>query len=80
MVSEPSTFSKEITLSLDGEGVISIADGVSVKADALYVGDGRMQPGRYTYATAPEPVKSHLDPLAGGAIVVKRGGSAFIIR
>jgi hypothetical protein len=80
VVSEPSTFSKEITLSLDGEGVISIADGVSVKADALYVGDGRMQPGRYTYATAPEPVKSHLDPLAGGAIVVKRGGSAFIIR
>ena len=80
IVSQPDTFRKDIELSLDDEGVISIADDVSVKVDALYVGGNRMQPGRYTYANAPEPIKSHLDPLAGGAIVVKRGGSAFIIR
>ncbi len=80
IVSQPATFQKEIELSLDDEGIISIADDVSVKVEALYVGGNRMQPGRYTYANAPEPIKSHLDPLTGGAIVVKRGGSAFIIR
>jgi len=80
VVTEPSTFSKYIELALDGEGTISIADGVSVKVEALYVGGSMLPAGRYTYATAPEQVKAHLDPLTTGAILVKKAGTTVIIR
>ena len=60
--------------------MISIADGVTVKAEALFVGGTRMPAGRYVYDTAPEPIKTHLDPLTTGAILVKRLGTSFVIR
>ena len=73
------TFPKTAALSLAGEGVISIPDGDELRFGSLTVDGATFSCGRYTYETAPEPLKAHLAETTG-SIVVCRTGTLFMIQ
>lgn len=78
-VTQPDTFGRGIALALNDDGVISVAEGATVRAAKLTVDGVEIGPGRYTYATAPDALKVHLDPDAAGAVSVK-GGFVLMVR
>jgi len=74
-----ATFPKTTALSLSGEGVLSIPDGDNLRFGSLTVDGVAFSCGRYTYATAPEPLKAHLAETTG-SIVIGRTGTLFLIQ
>lgn len=78
-VSQTDTFGRDVSLELNDDGVISVAEGATVRAAKLTVDGVEIGPGRYTYATAPDALKAHLDPDAAGAVSVK-GGFVLLVR
>lgn len=70
---------KFAAMALDGDGVVSIPDGAHCRVRSLKVGDTEIEPGSYTYANAPDALKSHLAETSG-RLDVCGGGIVLIVR
>ena len=74
-----ATFPKTTALSLSDDGVLSIPDGDELRFGSLTVDGAAFSCGRYTYETAPEPLKKHLAETTG-SIVIGRIGTLFLVQ
>ena len=74
-----ATFPKTTALSLSGDGVLSIPDGDELRFGSLTVDGAAFSCGRYTYETAPEPLKAHLAETTG-SIMIGRTGTVFLLQ
>ena len=68
----------ESVLRLSGDGIISIADGMSQRFSAVFVDGMQIDPGVYSYATAPEGLKAHMAETTGRIRIP--GGMFLIVR
>ena len=72
-------FGPETVVSLSGDGVVSIPNGTEVRVANIFVEGAVVPPGRYSYASAPEPLKSHLAETTG-EIVAGKPGMVILLR
>ena len=68
----------ESVLRLSGDGIISVADGMSQRFSAVFVDGVQIGPGVYSYATAPEGLKAHMAETTGRIRIP--GGMILIVR
>ena len=68
----------ESVLRLSGDGIISVADGMSQRFSTVFVDGVQIGPGVYSYATAPEGLKAHMAETTGRIRIP--GGMIFIVR
>ena len=68
----------ESVLRLSGDGIISVADGMSQRFSAVFVDGVQIGPGVYSYATAPEGLKAHMAETTGRIRIP--GGMFLIVR
>ena len=69
-------FGKEATLSFADNGVLDIADGISVRVKHLFVGGVKMPRGVYGYSrVSDENVRKHFAPNSTGVVSVRGEGS-----
>ena len=71
--------SRDCQLTVTEDGVLSIPAGVTLSVKSATFDGVELDGGSYSYATAPETLRKHFDPQAGGVLSV-RGGMVLILR
>ena len=72
-INQSQTFGKQAVIRLSDDGKLVIPDGMRQKVAACYVGETKIADGIYTYATAPDALKAHLEDTTGTLVVGKMG-------
>jgi len=70
--------SPETVVFLSDDGVVSVPNGTEIKVANIFVDGVALPPGRYSYASAPEPLKSHLADTTGEIVAGKPGLVIFL--
>ena len=71
-------FSPETVVFLSEDGVVSVPNGTEIRVANVFVDGVALPPGRYSYASAPEPLKSHLADTTGEIVAGKPGLVIFL--
>ena len=71
-------FGQETAVFLSGNGVVSIPNGTVIKVADVFIDGVSVPAGRYSYASAPEPLKSHLADTTGVILSGKPGMVIFL--
>ena len=78
------TFGRQADWTIDGDGVVELAEGISQKCHSLTIGGRTMPKGKYGSASAPgvppENVSAHFDGLGVLNVVGDGYGATFTIR